>query len=83
MQLLLLLTALWMSDGGVSEIPCNTVAQCWLDDAGHAIRRPKKYAGRSLPRADCQGNLLWARYRLLCVQHRCESLFVGDMCLAH
>jgi len=85
MQLLLLLTALWTSeaasDTAPGGVPCDTVAQCWLDPAGKAIKRPVKYAGRRIPQGDCSGKLVWARHRLLCLEHRCESIPIADMCL--
>jgi hypothetical protein len=84
MQLLLLLTALWASDAAPdapADLSCETVAQCWLDPAGNAIRRPQKYAGRPLPHGDCSGKLVWARHRLLCLRHRCQSIPMADMCL--
>jgi hypothetical protein len=85
MQLLLLLTALWASDATSDAAPagvsCETVAQCWLDPAGNAIRRPKKFSGRPLPHGDCSGRLVWARHRLLCLRHRCQSIPMADMCL--
>jgi hypothetical protein len=81
MQLLLILTALWTSDARPGDVSCDTVAQCWLDPSGNAIKRPRKYAGRPLPHGDCSGKLVWARHRLLCKEHRCLSIEIADMCL--
>lgn len=85
-QLLLILAALWSSDARSanaqsSDVPCDTVAQCWLDPAGNAIKRPSKYVGRSLPHGDCSAKLVWARHKLLCEEHRCVSIEIADMCL--
>ena len=59
---------------------CKTVAECWLDDSGKAIKRPAKLKGRKLPAGNCGSNLLWLRNRLSCDDNVCVSKHVGDMC---
>ena len=66
-----------------STAVCTTVADCWLDDAGAPIARPKKFKGRKLPRASCQGaGLNWLRHMLSCDPEKkvCVALDVGDRC---
>jgi hypothetical protein len=64
----------------VSDVPCKSIAQCWLDEDGKPIARPKKLAGKPLPRGDCGKHLEWLRNRLECDQNRCTATFVGDKC---
>ena len=60
--------------------PCRNVGDCWLDDRGNAIARPKRLRGRKLPKGDCGRNLLWLRNELSCAEGRCVALPVGDRC---
>jgi hypothetical protein len=60
--------------------PCKSVGDCWLDEEGHAISRPKKLRGRPIPRGDCGSKLLWLRHRLACIDERCVAVNVGDRC---
>jgi len=64
----------------VSTVPCKTVAECWLDDDGKPVARPKRFKGRKLPKGDCGKNLLWLRHVLSCEQAVCVAKFVGDRC---
>lgn len=64
----------------VSEVACETVAQCWMDENGKPIARPKKLEGKSLPRGDCGRKLLWLRNRLTCDQRLCTVTYIGDKC---
>jgi len=61
-------------------IPCQTVADCWLDSAGHAIARPRRKRGQPIPRGDCGGNIVWLRNRLMCIDHVCAAVHIGDRC---
>ena len=70
----------------VSEVPCKTVAQCWLDADGHPIARPKAKKGRPLPEGDCGAKLVWLQNRLRCESADdagpsvCVAEHVGDKC---
>lgn len=64
----------------VSEVPCKTVADCWLDGEGKPIARPKAKRGRSIPRGDCGKKLLWLRTRLSCENQVCTAQHIGDKC---
>ncbi|MBK7857336.1 MAG: hypothetical protein IPJ65_01680 [Archangiaceae bacterium] len=64
----------------VSTVPCQTVAECWLDADGKAVARPRAKKGRALPRGDCGKNILWLRNRLSCEQRFCVVQFIGDKC---
>lgn len=64
----------------VSTVPCQSVAECWLDANGKPIARPKKQRGRPLPKGDCGKNLLWLRNVLTCEQNVCVARFVSDGC---
>jgi hypothetical protein len=66
-------------DGGV-EIPCQTVADCWLDVNGKAIKRPASKRGHPLPRGDCGNFKVWLRTQLTCEEHVCKAEHVGDKC---
>ena len=76
------LLVLWLlaADPVKSDVPCETVAQCWLDDDGKAIARPKSKKGRPLPKGNCGKNLFWLRHRLTCEEGVCVSQFIGDKC---
>lgn len=73
-----------------SDVPCHTVADCWLDAEGHPIARPKRYRGRALPHGDCGKHLTWLDHRLTCTappsadggasQPMCTAEFIGDKC---
>jgi hypothetical protein len=65
-----------------STVPCQTVADCWLDPRGVPIARPKKFKGQKLPRGDCERKLVWLRYQLSCSPQKqvCEAVFRGDRC---
>jgi hypothetical protein len=64
----------------VSDVPCQTVADCWLDAASKPIARPKKFRGKPVPRGDCGRKLQWLRTRLACEQNLCTALDIGDKC---
>lgn len=64
----------------VSAVPCQTIADCWLDPSGNAIARPKKQKGKPLPKGDCGKNLNWLRRRLTCEQKFCTVQYIGDKC---
>jgi hypothetical protein len=66
-------------DAGL-EVACTTVDDCWLDERGNAIPRPKKFKKRAPPRGDCGKNKLWLRHELTCTENRCVSRFRGDRC---
>jgi hypothetical protein len=66
--------------GTPNQASCKTVADCWLDDDGNAIARPKSQRGRPLPKGNCGENLLWLRNVLECQQGFCASKHIGDMC---
>lgn len=61
-------------------VACQTVADCWLDSDGHAIRRPKQHAKKPIPRGDCGKRLLWLRHRLSCEENVCVAIRIGDKC---
>ena len=63
-----------------SEVPCKSVADCWLEEGGKPVKRPKKLKGRKVPRGDCGSHLLWLRNRLSCEQGVCTATFQGDKC---
>jgi hypothetical protein len=79
---------LWLlsADAGVADagsapgVSCKTVADCWLDENGQAIARPKAKKGKPVPRGDCGGNILWLRHRLACDEGTCKAVFIGDRC---
>ncbi len=64
----------------ISDVPCQSVADCWLDAASKPIARPKKLRGKPVPRGDCGKNLQWLRTRLTCEQRVCTALVIGDRC---
>lgn len=66
----------------ISEVPCQTVAACWLDPDGKPIARPKKLKGRPLPKGDCGKNKTWLRNVLTCdeVKRVCVAEYIGDRC---
>lgn len=64
----------------VSDVPCKSVADCWLDANGKPIARPKAKRGRSFPRPDCGKNIVWLRNKLRCEDQVCVSEFIGDRC---
>ncbi len=76
------LLVLWLlsAEPVVSTVPCKTVAECWLDEEGKPIPRPRSKKGRAVPRGDCGKNLLWLRHRLTCEENVCVSLNIGDKC---
>jgi hypothetical protein len=78
--LLWILGGMPMAQTTVSEVPCKTIADCWLDAEGKPIARPKAKRGRSIPRGDCGKNLLWLRNRLSCENQVCTAQHVGDRC---
>ena len=57
----------------VSTVECKTVDECWLDDGGAPVARPKKFKGQQFPKGDCGRNLIWLRTRI-----RCEVPTVPD-----
>ena len=78
---LALLIALVTSTPDAGLVSCKSVGNCWLDAEGHAIARPKKLAGRPLPRGDCGKNLRSLRNKLECSDAGvCVATFVGDRC---
>ncbi len=64
----------------VSDVACESVAQCWLDDEGKPIARPRRLRGKPIPRGDCGRNLKWLRNRLTCQEQRCAAVRIGDKC---
>ncbi|MBL8952167.1 MAG: hypothetical protein JNK82_15400 [Myxococcaceae bacterium] len=76
------LLVLWLltAEPVVSTVPCKTVAECWLDEEGKPIARPKAKKGKAVPRGDCGKNLLWLRNQLSCDENVCVAKFVGDKC---
>ncbi|MBX7099784.1 MAG: hypothetical protein K1X89_18860 [Myxococcaceae bacterium] len=76
--------ALWLLAGAprvtVSEVPCTTVDDCWLDEGGKPIARPRAKKGRALPRGDCGGKIEWLRNRLSCQNKVCTAELIGDKC---
>ena len=64
----------------VSEVPCQTVAECWMDPDAKPIKRPKQHRGKPVPRGDCGRSLQWLRNRLACQQGVCTVTHVGDRC---
>jgi len=66
-------------DAGIAGA-CATVDDCWLDEGGKAMPRPKKFKKRPLPRGDCGKNKLWLRHELTCTENQCVSRFRGDRC---
>lgn len=75
-----IVSVLPMAQITVSEVPCKTVADCWLDEEGAPIKRPKAKRGRSVPRGDCGRNLLWLRNKLSCENQVCTAQHIGDKC---
>ena len=74
--------ALFLSSGpdGGAPLPCETVADCWLDENGNAMARPKSKRGHPIPGGDCGKNKVWLRNRLSCEAHVCTAEHVGDKC---
>jgi hypothetical protein len=64
----------------VSEVPCKSVADCWLDAGGKPIARPKAKRGQRIPNGDCGNHHQWLRNRLRCEEQRCVSERIGDRC---
>jgi hypothetical protein len=64
----------------VSEVACQSVADCWLDAESKPIARPNKLKGRAVPRGDCGKKLQWLRNRLACEESVCTVTFIGDKC---
>ena len=64
----------------VSEVACQTVAECWMDEDAKPIARPKKLRGKPVPRGDCGKKLLWLRNRLTCEENLCTVTHIGDRC---
>lgn len=64
----------------VSDVACKTVNDCWLDERGAPIARPKKLHDKPLPHGDCGAHLEWLQHELRCDQNRCTAIFVGDKC---
>lgn len=64
----------------VSDVPCKSVKDCWLDPDGKPEARPKAFRNKPIPRGDCGSHLLWLRNELSCEQDRCTATFVGDAC---
>ena len=64
----------------VSEVPCQTVADCWLDALGAPIARPAKQKGKAVPRGDCGKKLIWLQNRLSCEKNFCAATHIGDRC---
>jgi hypothetical protein len=67
-------------DPGAAGVPCRSVGDCWLDASGNAIKRPKRYRGKPLPRGDCGARINWLRNWLSCTDGRCSVQHVGDKC---
>jgi hypothetical protein len=63
-----------------AAVACETVADCWLDDSGAAIKRPKRHRGKPIPRGDCGARILWLRHKLTCEEKRCVAVHIGDKC---
>ena len=76
----LLVSVVLSAEPNVSDVACQTVADCWLDVNGKAMARPASKRGHPLPRGDCGNNLLWLRNRLSCEEHVCKAEHVGDRC---
>ena len=76
------LLVLWFlaAEPVVSTIPCKTVAECWLDEDGKPIARPKSKKGRPIPKGDCGKNLFWLRNKLTCEDGVCVGQLIGDKC---
>ena len=72
-----LLVALVLS---ADPVPCQTVADCWLDADSRPIARPKKLRGKPIPKGDCGRKLQWLRHKLACEQNVCTVTNVGDGC---
>ena len=64
----------------VSDVPCETVADCWLDADSKPIARPKKFRGKPVPHGDCGRKIQWLRNKLSCEQNLCTVLNIGDRC---
>ncbi len=75
----LLLTLSQAPDAGTA-VACKTVADCWLDDEGRAMARPKAQKGKKIPLGDCRGKKVWLRHVLTCEQNVCISTYRGDQC---
>ena len=64
----------------VSDVACQSVADCWLDADSRPIKRPKKFRGKAIPQGDCGSRLQWLRNKLECSQKLCTVTYVGDRC---
>lgn len=82
LSLSLLLMLAQAPDAGAAPAPvaCKTVADCWLDYDGQAIKRPVKQRGKALPKGDCRAKKVWLRYQLRCEKKVCTSTYVADQC---
>jgi hypothetical protein len=82
---LLAIGLLFITNAGGREsapvpVPCKTIADCWLDNEGHPIARPKSKRGLKIPRGNCDTRLVWLRYQLSCTEQVCTALFLPDQC---
>ncbi len=64
----------------ISDVPCQTVADCWLDADAKPIKRAKKLKGKAIPHGDCGSKLLWLRNKLSCEENVCVVKLIGDKC---
>lgn len=64
----------------VSEVACQSVSDCWLDEDSKPIARPKKFRGKPVPRGDCGKKLQWLRNKLACEENVCTVTHIGDKC---
>ena len=72
---------MWLLAADAGEGPaCKTVDDCWIDNQGQAIARPKSKKGHKIPRGDCGKNILWLRTKLTCEEGVCKAENVGDKC---
>jgi hypothetical protein len=63
-----------------NEVPCQSIEDCWLNELGKPIKRPKRFRGKPLPPGDCGEKLNWLRNKLACEKNVCTALYVGDLC---
>ena len=72
-----------ISERAIAEpapVQCKTVDDCWLNESGEAIKRPKRHRGKAIPRGNCGNRLHWLRHLLSCEENVCKAKLIGDKC---
>jgi hypothetical protein len=62
-----------------APVPCKTADDCWLDNGGAPIARPKNKRGHKIPRGSCYDRV-WLDNQLSCSDKVCSVTHVPDRC---